>query len=82
MVFGVQPGDEEVLQIIAPDGRVLVQKQGQPAKKHKIRWFTYSGKRARRPWITGIYKGEYQLVRMTGAGRKVVLKSTTSVRIE
>ena len=82
MVFGVQPGDEEVLQIIAPDGRVLVQKQGQPAKKHKIRWFTYSGKRARRPWITGIYKGEYQLVRMTEGGRKVVLKSTTSVRIE
>ena len=82
MVFGVQPGDEEVLQVIAPDGRVLVRKQGEPAKKHQIRWFTYSGKRARGPWMTGTYKGEYQLVRTTGSGRKVVLKSTTVVGIE
>ncbi len=82
MIFGLQPGDQEVLRIIAPDGSVLVQKQGQPAEKHKIRWFTYSGKRARRSWMTGMYKGEYQLVRTTGEKRFVVLQSTTSVRIE
>ena len=82
MVFGVHTGDEEELQIITPDGRVLVRKQEKSAKKHKIRWFTYSGKRARGPWMTGTYKGKFQLVRTTGSGRKVVLKSTTMVSIE
>ena len=82
MVFGVHTGDEEELQIITPDGRVLVRKQEKSATKHKIRWFTYSGKRARGPWMTGTYKGKFQLVRTTGSGRKVVLKSTTMVSIE
>ena len=82
MIFGLQPGDQEVLRIIAPDGSVLVEKQGETAQKHKIRWFTYSGKRARRSWMTGVYKGEYQLVRTMGAKRFVVLQSTTNIRIE
>jgi len=82
MIFGLQPGDEESLRIIAPDGHVLVQKEGQPAKKYKIRWFTYSGKRAQGPWMTGEYRGEYKLVRKTESGRNVVLQSTTAVRVE
>jgi hypothetical protein len=49
MIFGLQPGDEEVLQIIAPNGEVLATSKGKPATKHKVRWFAYSGKRARRP---------------------------------
>ena len=82
LIFGLQPKDEELLRVTAPDGSVLVRKKGRPAKKHKIRWFTYSGKRARRLWMTGVYKGEYQLVRTTGAKQFVVLQSTTSVHIE
>ena len=82
MIYGVQPGDEESLRIIMPDGHVLVQKTGQPAKKHNIRWFTYSGKRAQGPWMPGEYRGEYKLVRKTESGGKVVLQSTTAVRVE
>jgi len=82
MIFGLLPGDEEELQVIAPDGSVLVRTQGEPAKKPKIRWLTYNGKRARGLWATGRYKGEYQLLRTTGSERKVVLQSSTSVWIE
>ena len=82
MIFGLQPGDQETLRVIAPDGTVLVRRQGRPAKKHNARWFTYSGKRARRPWAPGTYKGEYQLLRTTGGRRQVVLKTTARVRIE
>ncbi|MBT4703415.1 MAG: M23 family metallopeptidase, partial [Rhodospirillaceae bacterium] len=82
MIFGRQPGDVETLRVIAPDGTVLVQKQGQPAKRHKARWFTYTGKRARRPWAAGTYKGEYQLSRTAGNGRQVVLKTTATVGLE
>lgn len=82
MIFGLQPGDEEVLRVISPDGRVLVRKQGGPAKKHKARWFTYSGKRTQRTWAPGTYKGEYQLLRTTGGQKQVVLKSTASARVD
>jgi len=82
MIFGLQPGDEETLRIMAPDGTVLLRKQGRPAKKHKARWFTYSGKRAQRPWAAGTYVGEYELLRTTGGRRQVVLKSTAKVRME
>ncbi len=82
LIFGLQPGDEEVLRVIAPDGTVLVVKQGPAAKAHKARWFSYSGKRARRPWPPGTYKGEYQLLRTTAGRRQVALSTTAMVRIE
>ncbi|MDA1098915.1 MAG: M23 family metallopeptidase [Proteobacteria bacterium] len=82
MIFGRLPGDEEILQVTAPDGTVLVRKQGPPAKAHKVRWFTYGGKRARGPWAPGIYQGEYQLFRITAGRRQVALTSTAKVRVE
>ena len=82
MIFGLQAGDEEQLEVIAPDGSVLVRKQGELAKKHQIRWFTYTGKRARGPWMTGEYKGKYKLIRTTESGRNVVSETTTTVRIK
>ena len=50
MIFGLQPGDEEVLQIITLNWEVLATSKGKPATKHKVHWFAYSSKRARRPW--------------------------------
>ena len=82
MIFGLQTGDEEQLEVIAPDGSVLVRKQGELAKKHQIRWFTYTGKRARGPWMTGEYKGKYKLIRKTESGKKVVSETTATVRIK
>ena len=82
MIFGLQTGDEEQLEVIAPDGSVLVRKQGELAKKHQIRWFTYTGKRARGPWMTGEYKGKYKLIRKTESGRKVVSETTATIRIK
>ena len=82
LIFGLQSGDEEVLRIIAPDGSELVRNQRRPAKNHKARWFTYSGKRARRPWAPGTYIGEYQLLRKTAGRIKVVLKSIARVHVE
>jgi murein DD-endopeptidase MepM/ murein hydrolase activator NlpD len=82
LIFGLQPGDEEVLRLLAPDGSVLLQRQGPPAKKHKARWFTYSGKRIRRPLVPGVYRGEYQLLRTIDGRNRAVLKSATKVRIE
>ena len=37
---------------------------------------------ARGPWMPGEYRGEYKLVRKTESGGKVVLQSTTAVRVE
>ncbi len=49
MIFGLQPGDEEVFQIIAPNGEVLATSKGKLATKNKVRWFAHSGKRVRHP---------------------------------
>ena len=81
LIFGLQPGDEEVHSIIAPDGKVMARHQGRPAKEHKARWFSYSGKRARGAWPAGTYRGEYQLLRTTGGRKRVVLKTTAQVRV-
>jgi hypothetical protein len=67
---------------LAPDGSVLLQKRSQPAKTHKARRFSYSGKRRRHPWAPGTYRGEYQLLRKIDGRNQVVLKSTTKVDIE
>ncbi len=82
MIFGLQPGDEEVLRIIAPDGSVLVNTKRKPATKHKARWFSYSGKRAWRLWLSGTYKGEYQLLRTNGRNEQVVLQTTVEVLVK
>jgi hypothetical protein len=82
LIFGRQPGDEEMLQITAPDGRVLSRNQGRPANKYKARWFTYNGKRGRAPWPPGIYRGEYQLWRTTGGRRQAILEATAKVHVE
>ena len=82
MIFGLQPGDTEVLRVIAPDGRIFVKKKSPAARKHMVRWFTYSGKRNRRSLAPGLYTGEYLLMRTTEGRRIVALKTTARVRVE
>jgi len=82
MIYGMQPKDEEILQVTDPNGRVLLRKKANPATNHKARWFTYSGKRARNPWARGTYEGKYQLLRLVGGEKKVFLDKTTRVKIE
>jgi len=82
MIFGLQPGDTEVLRITGPDGRVFVRKKSPAARKHMVRRFTYSGKRNRRPLAPGFYKGEYLLMRTTKGKRSVALKTTSRVQIK
>ena len=82
MIFGLQPGDTEVLRILGPDGRLFVRKKSPAARKHMVRRFTYSGKRNRRPLAPGLYRGEYLLMRTNEGRRIVALKTTAGVRIE
>ena len=82
MIFGLQPGDTEVLRVIAPDGRMLVNKKSSTARKHMVRRFIFSGKRLRRSLAPGLYTGEYLLMRTKGGRRSVALKTKARVQIE
>jgi len=82
MIFGLQPGDTEVLRVIAPDGRMLVNTKSSAAKKHMVRRFNFSGKRLKRSLAPGLYTGEYLLMRTKGGRRSVALKTKARVQIE
>lgn len=69
--FGVQAGDQEVLQLIAPDGGVLAEKRLRIAKP-LARRFSYVGrKRSGTAWPAGEYRGRYRLLR-GNAGTPVI----------
>jgi hypothetical protein len=77
-LYGVQGGDIEELRLLAPDGRVLVERRREIAR-NKAQWLAYAGKRRAGGWPPGVYRGEYALYR--GAGRDKILALTRESRI-
>ncbi|WP_017325402.1 M23 family metallopeptidase [Synechococcus sp. PCC 7336] len=60
--YGVLDGDEERIQLIAPDGSIAAEKQGE-LRNQRI-WLSFAGKRLRREGREGDrWLGQYQLVR-------------------
>ncbi len=88
LIYGLQPGDEMDFRITDPTGRQITKHRSKPAKKHKIRWFSFAGKRGRGAWPAGTYTGEYRLLRQRqgqgqGQGRgQQVIAVETSAKVE
>lgn len=62
-VFGILAGDIMTMEVVAPDGTVLVSHQ-ENYPKNKAVMFQYAGKPAKgKQWPVGEYQGKYQLKR-------------------
>jgi hypothetical protein len=71
-LFGIQRGDEQVLTIYDPKGRVLAQRRKEHPKD-KAQWFSYVGKRRKgATWPIGIYRAEFTLYRPSQGRRRIL----------
>lgn len=80
-VFGVRMGDRETLQLVAPDGRVLAERQI-TLERNLARRFGYVGKK--RPllsWQRGEYRGRYRLLREEKGQTRTVLEVDRVLRV-
>ncbi len=78
-IFGLRRGDVQVLRVIGPRGRVVVEKKGEPAPKNRATSLLYVGRRLESAtWPQGVYRGQYRLLREGAAvieeGRTVELR--------
>lgn len=61
-IFGARAGDEEVLRLLGPDGRLLAERRTRiPGERAQS--LAYAGLRRRTSWPAGVYRGEYRLYR-------------------
>jgi hypothetical protein len=80
-IYGVQAGDEEVLRIVAPGGRLLAEKRS-PVPGNKAVWLAFAGrKRVTASWSAGVYRGEYTLQRLAEGELRQVLSVAREVAI-
>jgi len=78
-VFGTRAGDRVEMRIVDPVGRVVSQADS-PIEKTQAQRLIYVGKRLedpKKPWLTGTYQGEYQLLR----GGKTVVRANAEVDV-
>jgi murein DD-endopeptidase MepM/ murein hydrolase activator NlpD len=62
-LYGVLQGDEEYIQLIAPNGQLVVNQRRTLSTSSRV-WMAYAGKRNRSQTLTpGKWQGKYQLVR-------------------
>ena len=68
-LYGVLQGDEEHIELINPEGQVVVNQHRRLSNSSRV-WMSYAGKRNSSPTLApGQWKGKYQLVR----GRKTLI---------
>ncbi len=79
-IFGTQADDVEEMKIVAPDGRVLVQRRAR-ITRNQAQWLIYTGARrgGSASWPPGVYRGEYRLFR--GPQEHEVLAISREARI-
>ncbi len=78
-VAGIVPGDEQALHVVRPDGKVLARTRPKDVDRPKALAWSYVGKRRRGAnWLSGVYRGEYRLVR----NGRLLLRKVVRVRIE
>lgn len=71
--FGARTGDQGLLQLFGPDGRILAEKK-ETFSSHKARWFSYAGrKRPAKEWPAGPYLGRYRILRESGESLSIVI---------
>ncbi len=76
--YGVLQGDVEQIQVIAPDGQVVVNQRRQLQAPNRV-WLTYVGKKANSQSIaSGRWQGKYQLKR----GDKVLIDRQQQVLLQ
>ena len=80
-IYGAQAGDEEHFRIVAPDGRIFVERRDK-VPGNKAEWFSFVGKkREGAPWPAGTYRAEYALTRGSPGGAQTVLTVTREVQV-
>ena len=81
-LIGLHPGDEEAFRVVAPDGRVLVDRRFVRRETHKAQWHSFIGERRRgAAWPTGTYRASYTLSRAIVGQRQVVIEAVRQVDI-
>jgi len=70
-VYGIRAGDVESFKIIAPDGAILVEHEQMFKSEVHQRFYTVGKRRvAGAAWSVGVYRGEYDLIRMVDGKNK------------
>jgi len=62
--IGLKGGDEQVLTVLAPDGKVLAENKAPPLDRDKAQWMMFAGVRnAKGAFEPGIYRASYRVLR-------------------
>ena len=76
-IYGVMAGDQESMQLIDPQGKVVAESKEKISQQRKL-WLRYIGKRANnQPLIKGRWQGKYQLKR----NGKILINITKDVQL-
>lgn len=75
--MGLKGGDEQILTVVAPDGKVLAENKAPPLERDKAQWMMFAGVRnAKGAFDPGIYRATYRVVR---EGKPVIEQSFEAV---
>jgi hypothetical protein len=65
--IGLKGGDEQVLTVFAPDGKVLAENKAPPLDRNKAQWMMFAGVRnSKGSFDPGIYRATYRVLRDGG----------------
>ena len=81
MVYGPRRGDEEMVQVVAPDGSVMAEHRGIVERNQAQSWRAVGKRRRGGPWLAGEYKGRYVLTRGAGDVKETVVEVERSLTI-
>jgi len=83
-IFGLQVGDVEEFVVVGPDGKRFIAHRGKPATKSKADWLKYVGKvqKSNNPWLPGLYRGGYRLLRVIDGKPSIVFQVTRQLILE
>lgn len=80
-VIGRQPGDEQAMRLLAPDGATVAEARD-TVTGTSVQWFQFIGrKRPATGWPPGRYRGEYRLTRDAGGVTEVVLEFRREIEL-
>jgi hypothetical protein len=80
--YGILPGDEQTIRLIAPD-EIVIAESSRVSPKPLAEGYSYAGaQRQGGAFKPGTYRGEYTLTRSTDTGEQVVVRASRNIELQ